>query len=473
MAWKQLGLQSAHLTYIILAGFLLFYALFSNFIKNRLHLAEPPIATFIGLIAGPKGLGIIDPNQWGPTDIITQELTRVIAGVQVFAIGVELPRAYLSRHWRSVAMLLGPVMFFSWLISALFAYLLFPIRMSTALIISACLSPTDPVLAAGIIGDSRFSQRVPKRIRDLLGAESASNDGVSFPFLFAGIYALTKDTAKEAAQEWFLITLLYECTFGLSLGLVLGITANYLLRLSQRSKFIESPSFLVFYLLLAVFAIGIGSTLGTDDFLVSFGAGIGFAWDGWFAHKTRDAHLPSILDLITNSSMFVYFGALMPWDSFSDPRIGVSPSNLILLCVLILSLRRIPAVLIFWKLIPDIKTWTEALFVGHFGPMGLGAVYLAITARAHLETGTSHPLPHPPASSKYEEAVLLVYPLVCGVVLSSIMVHGFSVLAIALVGHYSRRSGERSRLIGAEEDDLSGMVHDDCPSIASLSDPDE
>lgn len=44
------------------------------------------------------------------------------------------------------------------------------------------------------------------------------------------------------------------------------------------------------------------------------------------------------------------------------------------------------------RIIPDIRTYREALFCGRFGPMGLEALFLAMEARAQLERGTSLPL---------------------------------------------------------------------------------
>lgn len=72
-------------------------------------------------------------------------------------------------------------MAFGWLISAAFIVLVFQADFVTALTIAACLTPTDPVLAASILSNSQFSSRVPKRIKDLLSAESGVNDGISYP----------------------------------------------------------------------------------------------------------------------------------------------------------------------------------------------------------------------------------------------------------------------------------------------------
>ncbi|MCJ1284931.1 hypothetical protein MMC26_004268 [Xylographa opegraphella] len=462
MAWSVIEATPPHLTYLVLSAFLILYALFSTFIRNRLHLSEPPLATALGIVIGPDVLDFIDPRAWGLEDSITQELARVVVGVQVFSVGVELPKAYFKRHWKSVGMMLGPVMVFGWLIVALFVYLLLVTDIPTALIVSACLTPTDPVLAASVLSNSQFSSRVPGRLKNMLSAESACNDGVSFPFLYAGIYALTSASAGEGIKEWVLETILYQCVLGLVVGAIIGLVANRVLRFSYGNGYIGDPSFLVFYILLAIFSVGIGSTLGLDDFLVAFGAGTGFAWDGWFAKQTEDAHLPIIIDLLLNSSMFVYFGATIPWSQFNPSEFTphVTPGRLTILLLLILLFRRLPIVLAMKRFIPDIKTYREALFCGHFGPMGVGALFLAIEARAQLETGTAQPLPSPPKRGPHESTIAVIRPVIFFIVLGSIMVHGLSVAAISVGSHYSKGVDERTPLIGGETEALTGMVYE-------------
>ena len=478
--WSQLEPTSAHLTYLLLSSFLIIYALFSHFIRNRLHLSEPPLATLVGIAFGPKGAGVLDPLKWGIEDDFTQEAARLIVGLQVFTVGVDLPKAYFARHWKSVAMMLGPVMIYSWLITALFTYLVLGTSVSTSLIISACLAPTDPVLAASVLAHSKFSNRVPRRLRHMLSAESGCNDGVSFPFLYIGINAAINVSAGPALKDWFLATILWQCLFGTLVGSIIGISANRALRYAERKRYIQDSSLFVFYFLLAIFSIGVGSTLGSDDFLVAFGAGTAFAWDGWFANKTKETHLPEILDLVFNSSMFVYFGASIPWGKYTPGALtpNITPTRLIALLALILVFRRIPIVVALKRSMPDIRTYREALFCGHFGPMGLGALFLVIEARAVLETGSALPLPHPPAHSPHLETIETIWPVIAFVVLGSTMVHGLSVAVISVGGHYSRKEGERAPLIGGETDQLGGMEfdgdgRDSEPSVSSDEDPDQ
>ena len=106
MAWPDIEPTTAHLTYLLWSFFLVIYAIFSELIRNRAHLSEPPLATLVGITFGPRGLTVLNPFSWGWEDPITQELTRVIVGIQVFAVAVDLPAGYMKRHWKGIGILM-------------------------------------------------------------------------------------------------------------------------------------------------------------------------------------------------------------------------------------------------------------------------------------------------------------------------------------------------------------------------------
>ena len=167
---------------------------------------------------------------------------------------------------------------------------------------------------------------------------------------------------------------------------------------------------------------------------------------------------------------------MIPWTSFKHPP-NLTPGKLSVLLILVILFRRIPVLLALKPWIPDVKTYREALFCGHFGPMGLGALFLSMEARAQLETGTSQPHPHPPAHSPFKNTIDIVWPVVSFIILGSIMIHGFSVAVISVASHYSRRKGEREPLIGSETEGLAHMVHEGGggesePSFSGYEDPD-
>ncbi|RAL67557.1 hypothetical protein DID88_008312 [Monilinia fructigena] len=265
----------------------------SSFIKERMYIGEATVATICGIIFGPHAANLINPDTWGNTDQITLEFSRIVLVVQCFAVGVELPRHYMEKHWRSVIFLLLPVMTFGWLITSLFIWWLIPpLNWLQGLCVAACVTATDPVLASSVVGKGKFAKRVPKHLRDLLSAESGCNDGMAFPFIYLSLYLIRFHlNAKEVTFDFLVVTVLYECVFGAVFGFVVGYIGRHGIKYAERHDLVDRESFLVFYFVLALFCAGSGSILGVDDLLVGFAAGVGFSNDGWFTQKTEESHM--------------------------------------------------------------------------------------------------------------------------------------------------------------------------------------
>lgn len=437
MAWDHLDIDKPHLAYMILGGFTGLFMLCSLFVKEKLYIGEATVATICGIIFGPHAANLFDPSSWGNVDKITLECSRIVLVVQCFAVGVELPKAYMERHWKSVTFLLVPVMTWGWLITSLFIWWMVPpLNWLEGLVCAACVTATDPVLASSVVGKSKFAKRVPKHLRDLLSAESGCNDGMAFPFIYLSYYIWhLRPKAGEVIKEWICVTILYECVAGAIVGFLIGYCARHAIKLAERKQLIDRESFLVFYFVLALFCAGTGSLLGMDDLLMGFSAGVGFSNDGWFTEKTEESHVSNVIDLLLNLAYFVYFGSIIPWEYYNMPEIGLTPWRLVVIAILVIFFRRIPIMLALKPLIPDVKTWREALFAGHFGPIGVGAIFAAILARAELEHGNTQPfseseLPKQGAQDYY--VVQLIWPITTFIVISSILVHGSSVAVFTL-----------------------------------------
>lgn len=101
---------------------------------------------------------------------------------------------------------------------------------------------------------------------------------------------------------------------------------------------------------------------------------------------------------------------------------------------MVIFFRRIPIMMALKPFIPDVKTWREALFAGHFGPIGVGAIFAAILARAELETDTTTPLAVLPEDPKTENYAIIhvIWPLTTFLVITSIIVHGSSIAVFTL-----------------------------------------
>jgi NhaP-type Na+/H+ or K+/H+ antiporter len=100
---------------------------------------------------------------------------------------------------------------------------------------------------------------------------------------------------------------------------------------------------------------------------LSITTGCAVAWDGNFKAQTEGDLFSAVIDLLLNCAAFIYIGAWLPFASYDMPELGIVPYRLILLFLCILVLRRIPALLLLYPWVPEIRDWKEALFSGHFG----------------------------------------------------------------------------------------------------------
>lgn len=450
--WSQLEITKAHVAYTCIGVFSSIFSLVSLFVKEQLYIGESMVASIFGLIVGPYCLNWFNPLSWGNTDSITLEISRILLCLQVFAVSVELPRKYMLKHWVSVTMLLVPVMTSGWLVIGLFIWILIPgLDFSGSLLMGACITATDPVLAQSVVSGT-FAQKVPGHLRNLLSCESGCNDGLAFPFIFLSLNLLLyPNRGNQIVKNWVCITILWECVFGSMLGCIIGYCGRKAIRIAEGKRIIDRESFLAFYLILALTCAGFGSMLGVDDLLVSFFAGTTFAWDGWFAAKTHESNVSNVIDVLLNYAYFVYLGSILPWKDFNNSDIGLDVWRLIILSLVVIFLRRIPVVLLLKPLIPDIKSWREAMFIGHFGPIGVGAVFAAITSKSQLESHlTREETPLKDISSKGSksfQAMACVWPITCFSIMTSVIVHGSSV-AIIMLGRYFGKITLRAPIAG-------------------------
>ncbi|KAI8827233.1 Cation/H+ exchanger, partial [Fimicolochytrium jonesii] len=404
----------------------------SLIVKERLYLSESLVATLIGIIIGPVCAGLLDPAKWPmETHKVTLAFTEIVIAIQVMAASIALPRSLWKDQRGSLAMLYGPVMMWMWLVSALLIWLILPVPWTQCLILAAALAPTDPVLANSLMTGRFADKYISVPIRHLLSGESAANDGLAVPMFQLGIY-LTSYPTKEAWGTWAYHVVLYEIGVGIVFGALVGYVAKCMLRASEKRNYIDKRSFLSVEVALALFVLGFASMLQLASFLSVFATGLIFAWDGWFTEETEEAHVQEVIDNLVNMTFFIYFGAIIPWSTFNQ---YYALPKLVLLSVLLLILRRLPPVLALHHYLPVLTrrpallTRREALLVGYFGPVGVGALWYVNYAYDKGAIG--------------EEGMTIVSWVVwCAVVvygITAVLMHGL-VRTLSVVRVYSGRS---------------------------------
>lgn len=322
-------------------------------------------------------------------ETITLYFTRLVLGIQLVIAGVQLPSRYLKTEWKSLSLLLGPGMLGMWICTSLLIWAMVPnMQFVYALAVGACVTPTDPILSNTIVKGKFADKNIPKELQTIIIAESGTNDGLGYPFLFLPLYLIQytlkgNNQAGKAIGLWFYETWVYEIILGTLYGAVVGWLAKELLHWAEEKKYVDRESFLVFFIALALFIVGTAGMIGTDDVLACFIAGNTFTWDDWFRIETQDDSLQPTLDMLLNVTIFIWFGAVAPWYEFAHNNV-IPIYRLVFLGILILIFRRLPTIFLMHKKIHQIEGPRHALFVGFFGPIGVSAIFYLYVSLDYL-----------------------------------------------------------------------------------------
>ncbi|KAK3817717.1 MAG: Sodium/hydrogen exchanger family-domain-containing protein [Benniella sp.] len=426
-----------HVAYALLGCFIMVFGLVSLFVKEKLFISEAFVSTVFGIIIGPYVIGIFDPAGWKDFDLVTLEFTRIVIAIQVMAAGVSLPRSYVVKERLSLFMIIVPLMVLMWLTSALLIWVLIPnLDFVQAMLIGACIAPTDPVLSNSVVKGRFAEKHVPPRIRYILSAESGINDGMGLPFLFLALYLLREPSTGTAIAKWFYLVWAYQILLSIIIGGVIGAAARKLVKGAKNRKLIDKESFLAFSIALALAVTGIVSILASDDLLACFVAGNVFAWDDWFSNEIAEAHIQEIIDMLLNLACFIYIGASIPFSSFANAALGFSVWRMVVLALAVLFLRRLPFMVILKPLIPALTTYREAAFAGWFGPIGVGAVFFSKVIA--MLTSPHHLGENPYNLERLNRVREVVFSIVMFLVFSSVLIHGITVPLLHLQYKYTR-----------------------------------
>lgn len=454
-----------------LGGFLCLYAATSFLIKERVFLTEAPLAVVVGIALErlhviPKKVVGTPGSGKDPLDELSLSLSRMVLGIQLVMVGIQLPFQYPKIEFRSLFMLLVPVMIMMWLVTTGLTKLVIPeISMLAALVIASCATPTDPVLSNAIVKGSFADQHISPRLRNLISAESGANDGFAYPFLFLALRLIKSPTTNTALFSWFLNSVLYQVGGAIVFGAFVGVAANRILRWSTYHNTIDKESFVVFGIAVGIFSVGVGGLLDLDDLLAAFAAGNALTWDDWYRKETEDEELQNVTDLLLNTSFFMYVGATIPWESFTSKEIGLNPARLVLLSVLVLLLRRLPALILAYRYIPRVKTLSEATLMGYFGPIGAGAIFYASLVLDQIkEEGQS--------GDDGERIREIIKPIIYALVIASLLGHSVAIPILKLIferfdiGNIKLVGNENMRLAQEDDSDAGSDTEED-PTASS------
>jgi len=356
-----------HYTYLLAGLVALGIALFSYQVR-RLPFSGSLLALAAGVVAGPYVLDVVRvPDD--TRDLLLLESARLMLAVSLIGVALRFPVRSLRPVLRPVLLLVAVVMPLAALVTGGLALVLLGLPASLALLLGACLCPTDPVLASDVVSGVPAEQDLPQELRAVLTEESGANDGLALPLVL-----LTLVPVLDEAVGGQVLTAAYQVFVAVVVAVLLGAGTAAALREVERRRDVERPSELVLTLLLAVLVLGVSEVLHVNGVLGVFVAGL--AYNVVIGEDEREQQ--EMLDEVANRYLVIPFfllvGVVLPWAAWADLGVGA-----LLFPFAVLLLRRPPIVVVLSRLLG--LRLRDAVFAGWFGPIGVSAVfYLALSA---------------------------------------------------------------------------------------------
>jgi len=275
----RLDLAASDLFFLV-AGVALLLAAWLPRVAAGRSFSPPMIFVAIGLLLGslPLDLPLLGLAQLSDATVraSVEHVTEVVVIVALFGVGLAIDRPFGWNRWRSTWRLLGIAMPVSIGLVAVLGWGVAGLVPASALLLGAVLAPTDPVLASEVQvgGPSEDDDGDEDEVRFALTSEAGLNDGLAFPFVYAGVFLTTAGVASWGAQ-W----LAWEVVGKIVIGVAVGLGSGWLLarlafaRPARILRFAETAEALV--ALAAVFlAYGAAEVVGGYGFLAVFVAAL-------------------------------------------------------------------------------------------------------------------------------------------------------------------------------------------------------
>ncbi|TAU72656.1 cation:proton antiporter [Rhizobium leguminosarum] len=335
----------------------------------------------------------------------TERMTEIVVIVALMGAGLKLDRPIGWKRWMTTWRLLGIAMPLTIGALAFLGSWILGLGVASAVLLGACLAPTDPVLASDVqVGPPQTGEE--DEVRFALTSEAGLNDGLSFPFVHLAIaLALAAKEGTVLLQHWAFLDVFWRLAAGGVVGWALGKAFGFLsFRMRGSSLAKTQDGFVALGMTFTTY--GLTQLVGGYGFVAVFLAAVAFR----ASERHHDFHeqLHDFAEQIERLLMMVLLVCLGSIAASGQLLEGIDWRVAVVAFLAIVFVR--PT--IGWlSLIGSGHPPGESLIIAVFGIRGLGSIYYLAYATGQAEF----------------ERVETVWTTVLLIVLTSIVVHGIAV----------------------------------------------
>jgi len=360
-------------TPLVLAALVLGYAVVSERV-NRLYVAPALIFVILGMALGPFGLHLLEAGSGTEGYTVLAQLALTVI---LFGQAAKMRFDRIRPHGPVTLRLLIIGIPLTVLLGAVTAAALLPVLpWWEAVCLGAIVAPTEVALIESLMED----RRIPERVRHALSVESGFNDGFALAALLIALgLASARTDPGKGHWAWFIFST--EILSLLAGGLV-GLVGGAIVTWSRRREWMTDTWAQLATLALAFICFQLGERIEASGFVAAFTGGLAFS----FVSRRRSEDEPptqvsdaagQLLELL----VFAMFGAFAVIDGWRQAN-----WRIVLFALLALFAVRMVSVLI--ALVATDLPMSSRVFIGWFGPRGIGTVVLGLLVvnRGELES---------------------------------------------------------------------------------------
>ncbi|CAJ1580452.1 cation:proton antiporter [[Mycobacterium] wendilense] len=353
---------------ITLTAMVFGYAVVSAVVK-RWYVAPALIFLLVGMLLGPSGLGVLPDSDDADTFTVLAQLALTVI---LFNQAAELGKVRGRLTGR--LLLIGiPLTLVLGTVTALVFLPVLPVW--EAVCLAAILAPTEVALIEALMED----RRIPERVRHALSVESGLYDGFALATLLAALAVASGSADDESASAWVWFAVRTEL-LSVVVGVLVGLAGSWVIVASVRRGWMSNTWAQLATVAVALLCFQVGESLHASGFVAAFVGGLAYALVSRRAGASVPTQVTDATAKLLELLVFALFGAYLVVAAWRTATWQV-----VLFAALALVGVRLAATTA--ALLRTDVPWRSRLFVGWFGPRGIGSLVLAmiVLGRGELE----------------------------------------------------------------------------------------
>jgi NhaP-type Na+/H+ or K+/H+ antiporter len=349
-------------TAFVLTILVLCYAVVSGLVK-RWYVAPALIFIAFGMALGPFGFGVMEAGTNTQSFTILAQLALTVILFNQAAI-LDLPSVVRRGHVTFRLLVIGIPS--SIVLGTVVALVVMPVMpLWEAVCLAAIVAPTEVALIDALLED----RRIPERVRHALSTESGFYDGFALAAMLAAL-ALASEQSHPDPGRWGWFAVRTEVV-SLVVGLAVGVIGGLVIAWSRHHGWMSDTWAQLATLALALVCFEAGERLHGSGFVAAFAGGLAYSMMVRRSNRDMPTQVSDAAGQLLELMVFAMFGGYALFIGWRDAGWRV-----IVFSVLALIVVRLVAVSV--ALVGSDLPARSRLFIGWFGPRGIGTLVLGL-----------------------------------------------------------------------------------------------